>query len=116
MSSKAKPPIVREEFRWIKTPLVVPGLDFRVSRSDEGFTFLTMNLPKNLPGYAALGVLALLAVALFRRRFRIGYLLLLFVVALGERWRDERVRTRLAGLVDALPDEFPEPGSTSGRA
>jgi uncharacterized protein (TIGR03382 family) len=68
-----------------------------------------MNLPKkiseNLPGYAALAVLLLLAVAMVRRRFRWGYVLLHLAVALGERWQDARVKARLGAALAALPDD-----------
>ena len=65
---------------------------------------LTKKLSANLPGYVALGVLIFLAVALVKRRFRIGYVLLHLAVALGERWQDGRAKARLAQALASLPD------------
>ena len=74
-----------------------------------------MTLSKNLPGYVALGVLVLLAVALIRRRFRLGYTLFLVAIALGERWQDARAKTRLANALASLSDadrhKLLEPGA-----
>jgi hypothetical protein len=67
-----------------------------------------MTLSKNLPGYAALGVLILLLVAMVRRRFSWGYMLLHLAVALGERWQDARVKARLGAALATLPDSDPE--------
>jgi hypothetical protein len=65
---------------------------------------LTKKFSANLPGYAALGVLALLVVAMIRRRFRWGYVLLHLVVALGERWQDGRAKARLGAALVTLPE------------
>jgi hypothetical protein len=64
---------------------------------------LSPRLEKSLSGFAALGVLALLVVAMVRRRFRIGYVLLHIVVALGERWQEGRARARLGTVLASLP-------------
>lgn len=65
---------------------------------------LTKNISANLPGYVALAVLVFLAVALVKRRFRIGYVLLHLAVALGERWQDARAKARLAHALAAYPE------------
>lgn len=57
----------------------------------------------DIPGYAALATLCLLAFALVRGRFRIGYVLLHVAIALLERWRDQRSLTRVARVLDAMP-------------
>lgn len=57
----------------------------------------------DIPGYAALATLCLLAFALVRGRFRIGYVLLHVAVALAERWRDQRSLARVANVLNALP-------------
>jgi hypothetical protein len=63
-------------------------------------------LKQNLPAVAALAVLGLLAVALVRRRFKLGYVLLHVAVALAERWQDQRAKARLGA---ALASFEPEP-------
>jgi hypothetical protein len=60
-------------------------------------------LKENLPAVAALAVLGLLAVALARRRFKLGYVLLHVAVALAERWQDQRAKARLGAALATLP-------------
>lgn len=60
-------------------------------------------LKRNLPAVTALGVLSLLALALARGRFRLGYVLLHVAVALAERWRDQRAKARLGDVLATLP-------------
>lgn len=59
---------------------------------------------EKLPGLAALAVLVLLVVAIARRRARLGYLLFLTAVALGERWQEGRAKARLGRALAALPE------------
>ncbi len=64
----------------------------------------------DIPGYAALATLCLLAVALVRGRFKLGYVLLHVAVALAERWQERRA---LARVSDALATVKPESGGES---
>jgi hypothetical protein len=62
-------------------------------------------LKQNIPAIASLAVLGLLAVALARRRFKLGYVLLHVAVALAERWQDQRAQARLGeALAGMSPD------------
>jgi len=67
------------------------------------------SLKRNLPAVAALGVLGLLAVALARRRFKLGYILLHVAVALAERWQDQRAKARLGAALATLPPDALQP-------
>ncbi len=56
----------------------------------------------NVPAYAALAMLCLLAVALVRGRFKLGYVLLHVVVTLAERWQDQRALARVSGVLATM--------------
>lgn len=62
----------------------------------------------NFPGYAALATLCLFAVALMRGRMRLGYVLLHLVVALGERWQEQRALARVGGVLTAMTSTVDE--------
>jgi|GEM_PF-5308339 len=66
-------------------------------------------LKRNVPAFAALGVLSLLAVALVRRRFKLGYILLHLAVALAEKWQDQRAKARLGAALATLPPDALQP-------
>jgi hypothetical protein len=68
-------------------------------------------LKQNIPAVAALAVLGLLAVALARRRFKLGYVLLHVAVALAERWQDQRAKARLGAALSSLE---PDPWAAQG--
>lgn len=70
---------------------------------------LPSRVKRNIPGVMALGVLSLLAVALVRRRFRLGYVLLHVAVALAERWRDQRAKARLGKVLATMPPSSTRP-------
>ena len=57
--------------------------------------------PSNWPRLAALAVIALLAAALLRRRYRLGFFLVHAAVAAGEVWSDRRARRRVAKVLTA---------------
>lgn len=70
---------------------------------------LPASLTRNLPAAAVLAVLGLFAVALVRRRFRLGYVLLHVAVALAERWRDQRAKARLGKVLATMPPSSARP-------
>jgi hypothetical protein len=66
---------------------------------------ISSHFKRNLPAYASISVLVFLAIALVRRRFKLGYVLLHIAVALGEKWQDQRAQAKLGEALASLPPE-----------